>query len=140
MKKIVLLMCAKHKLDHKAKVRNLYISSRFQKSIEYAGTLSEDKNIFVLSAKHGLLSLDIEIEPYDKSIYKMSIEEKQAWTSKVVSQLTEVSDINNDTYIFLTDDFYADSLLPFLKNVQLPLEKLDQNQHLGWYNAQLEGK
>jgi len=77
MKTIVLLMCGRNKLSQKAKAKDLYTSPRFQKSLEYAKTLTDYSNIYVLSAKHGLLGLEQEIDCYDKSIYEMPDKEKK---------------------------------------------------------------
>ena len=62
MKKIALLGCTKRKLPQKAKVKNLYQGSLFKLSLAYGEKLGYEE-ILVLSAKHGLLELDTEIEP-----------------------------------------------------------------------------
>jgi len=137
MKTIILLMCGENKLCHKAKAKDLYTSPRFQKSLEYAKTLTDYSNIYVLSAKHGLLGLEQEIEPYDKSIYEMSEEEKNEWTNMVVKSLSEISNLKEDKYIFLTDNDYCASLLPFLVNYDLPLKNIPSKAHIDFYNNKL---
>jgi hypothetical protein len=138
MKTVVLLMCGKNKLPCKAKVKDLYTSGRFRKSIEYAETLTTKDNIFVLSAKHGVLDLDREIEPYNKSIYKMNSDEKNEWANMVIAQLESRYDINNDRFVFLTDDYYNEPIYPKLKNFELPLKSMDQKDHWCWFNNKLE--
>jgi len=140
MKTIVLLMCGKNKLSQKAKAEVLYTSPRFQKSIEYAKTLTDYSNIYVLSAKHGLLGLQQEIGPYDKSIYKMSSEEKKSWTDMVIKSLSSISNLKEDKYIFLTDDDYNKELLPFLSNIELPLRNIPQEEHITFYSDKLGNK
>lgn len=140
MKTIVLLMCGKNKLSHTAKVKDFYTSPRFQKSIQYANTLTEEKNIFVLSAKHGLLELEQEIAPYNESIYGMSEQKKEQWANNVIKSLSNISNIKEDKYIFLTDDDYNKELLPFLTIVKLPLKGLNQDEHLNWYLNMLNEK
>jgi len=137
MKTIVLLMCGKNKLSHKAKAKDLYTSPRFQKSIEYAKTLTDYSNIYVLSAKHGLLGLEQEIDPYDKSIYEMSVQEKKAWASMVIKSLSNISNLKKDKYIFLTDDDYSEYLLPFLVYYELPLKGILQDEHINFFNKLL---
>lgn len=66
MSKIVLIACAKNKMPHRAKAKELYRSSLFKYSLKYAELLNPDK-IFILSAKHHLLDLEREIEPYDET-------------------------------------------------------------------------
>jgi len=80
METIVLLMCGKNKLPHPAKAEDLYTSPRFIESMNYAKSLTTQNNIYILSAKHGLLTLEQEVAPYDKSVYDMSSQEKKAWT------------------------------------------------------------
>jgi len=137
MKTIVLLMCGKNKLSQKAKAKNLYTSPRFQKSVEYAKTLTDYSNIYVLSAKYGLLELEQEIDRYDKSIYEMLDKEKIEWTNMVINSLSNVSNLKEDKYIFLTDDDYCASLLPFLVNYDLPLKNIPQNEHIIFFNTKL---
>ena len=137
MKTIILLMCGKNKLPHKAKAKDLYTSPRFQKSIQYAKTITDYSCIYVLSAKHGILELEKEIEPYDKSVYEMTIQEKKIWADMVIKSLNKVSDIKADKYIFLTDDDYSEFLLPFLNNFELPLKGIPQDEHIDFYNEKL---
>jgi len=140
METIVLLMCGQNKLSQKAKAKDLYTSPRFQKSIEYAKTLTDYSNIYVLSAEHGLLGLEQEIDPYDKSIYKMSAEEKKIWTNMVIKSLSNISNLKEDKYIFLTDDDYNKQLLPFLSNIELPLKNIPQEEHITIFNDKITNK
>lgn len=57
MKKIVLIACSSKKRKEKALVKDIYISALFKYSYEYAQKLNPD-NIFVLSAKYGLLETE----------------------------------------------------------------------------------
>jgi len=134
---IVLLMCGKNKLSHKAKAENLYTSPRFQKSIEYAKTLTDYSHIFVLSAEYKLLNLEEEIYPYDKSIYDMSKEEKLKWADNVIHLLNSVSNTHEDKYIFLTNDDYSKCLLSYLVNYELPLIGIPEEQHINYFNEKL---
>jgi len=133
METIVLLMCGKNKLSVTAKARDLYTSPRFRESLHYARTLTTEDNIFVLSAKYGLLRLEQEIAPYDKSIYEMPPQERSEWASMVFGQLGKITDINADKYIFLTDDDYCAELCSLLKNIELPLHGLSTDEHLAFF-------
>lgn len=137
MKSIVMLMCGKNKLPHKAKAKDLYTSPRFQKSIEYAKTITAYSCIYILSAKYGLVELEQELAPYDKSLYEMSAQEKKEWAVEVVKSLLSISDPNTDKYFFLTDDTYNEYLLPLLSNYELPLKGIPQEEHITFYNNQL---
>jgi tetratricopeptide (TPR) repeat protein len=137
---IVLLMCGKKKLPNKAKVKELYTSLRFQKSIEYAKTLTVYSHIFVLSAEHYLLDLEKEINPYDKSIYEMTEREEIEWAENVIHLLNSVSNTDEDKYIFLTDDDYSKCLLTNLSNYELPLIGLPEEKHLSYFSEKLSSK
>lgn len=83
MAKIILISCVSKKLMHKSKAKDLYVSPLFQKSLQYAKSLNPDK-IFILSAEYGLLDLSREIEPYDKTLNKISFDEIKEWTNSVL--------------------------------------------------------
>jgi hypothetical protein len=110
MAKIVLISCVSKKLDHKSKAQDLYISSLFKKNLQYAKSLNPDK-IFILSAKYGLLKLDVEIEPYNKTLNEMSSDEIKEWGTSVVNQLKIVSDLNKDEFVFLAGHNYRKFLI-----------------------------
>jgi hypothetical protein len=135
--RIVLISCGKTKRSRKSRAEVLYISERFVKSLRYAKTLTSEEYIFVLSAKHGLLPLNKEIAPYDKTLIAMSTTEKQDWTQSVFSSLQKVTDIDNDEYIFLTDPKeYSEGLTPLLKYHILPLGGLSSDEMLEWLDIQ----
>jgi hypothetical protein len=138
MKTIVLIMCGNHKCNHRAKVIDLYKSDRYKLSIKYGKLITDENNIFVLSAKHGLLSLNQEIEPYDKSLYKMSPTEKEEWSERVITQLRKYTDANNDRYIFLADDTYCEYLSGKLDNTELPLKGISYEKHIEWLHDHIK--
>ena len=111
MKKIILISCASKKINKKIKAQDLYISALFQKNLQYAKSLNPDK-IFILSAKYGLLKLDEEIEPYDKTLNRMHSCEIKEWANSVLSQLQKVVDLNKDEFVFLAGSNYRKFLLP----------------------------
>ncbi len=92
MKNIVLISCVSKKLDRKATAEKIYTSSLFKKNLTYAKSLKPNE-IFILSAKHGLLKLTDEIEPYDKTLNKMLVNERKEWSKVVVKQLKSVADL-----------------------------------------------
>lgn len=129
MQKIVLIACASQKLPHKAKARDLYVSTLFEKSLAYAGQLKPDA-IFILSAKHGLLDPDTEIEPYNLTLNTMSASQVRSWAEKVLGQLTERADLQRDHFIFLAGMKYRIYLTPHLHSYEVPLEGLPIGKQL----------
>ncbi len=115
MRKIVLISCASRKRQQKSRARELYISDLFKKELQYAEKLAPDQ-IFVLSAKYGLVGLDDEIEPYDLTLNTMSSTEIKQWAEGVLRQLSEKTDLQNDQFVFLAGEKYRKYLLPYITN------------------------
>jgi len=127
--KIVLISCVGQKLSRKSRARNLYISTLFKLNLKYAEKLKPNE-IYILSAKHGLLSLDEEIEPYNQTLNEMSAAKIKTWSEEILQQINHVSDINNTKYIFLAGDKYRKYLLPHLKDYAIPLKGLRIGEQL----------
>lgn len=128
-KKIVLISCVSAKLSRRSKVRDLYISTLFKLNLKYAEKLRPDR-ICVLSAKHGLLSLNDKISPYNQTLNEMTALEVKSWASEVLRQLRRVSKIESTKYIFLAGDRYRKYLLPALKDYTIPLQGLRIGEQL----------
>jgi len=122
-KKIVLISCVSKKLPHRAKARDLYVSTLFKLNLKYANSLCPSE-IYVLSAKHGLLELDREIEPYEQTLNNMRVAEIKEWASNILLQLRQVASLEEAEFIFLAGDKYRKYLLPHIKNAVVPLEGL----------------
>ncbi len=123
MKKIVLISCVSKKRPVKSKARDLYISPLFKKNLEYALKLKPDQ-IFILSAKYGLVSLDEEIEPYDLTLNTMSADEVKDWSKRVILDLTNQADLEEDLFIFLAGAKYRKYLVGHLTHFEVPFEGL----------------
>ena len=139
MKKIVLISCASKKLDHKAKAQDLYISPLFKKNLQYTHSLKPDK-IFILSAKYGLLRLDDLVEPYNKTLNEMSVDETKKWADSVLKQLKKVADLEKDEFIFLAGNNYRKFLVPHIKNYQVPLKGLGIGKQLQWLTKKIKNE
>lgn len=113
MKRIVLIACVSKKRRKRSKAGKLYTSTLFKLNLLYARKL-KPQNIFILSAKHGLLTLDRVVAPYDVTLNNMPVKERKAWARKVVRQIQENCDIQRDNFIFLAGERYRQNLLPHL--------------------------
>lgn len=80
-KKVVLLSCVSKKLPHRAKAEVFYASPLFRLSLEFAKKLKPDE-IFILSAKYGLVELGEEIDPYDITLNNMPKRDRKLWAQK----------------------------------------------------------
>lgn len=123
MRTIVLISCASKKRPHKAKAQDLYVSSLFKLSLRYARSLSPNA-IFVLSAKHGLVGLEQELEPYDVTLNAMSAKEVERWAGRVLDQLRGTADLEKDRIVFMAGQRYRKYLLPYVAHSEAPLRGL----------------
>ena len=70
-------------------------------------------------------------------IYEMPVQEKKTWAAMVIKSLSNISNLKEDKYIFLTDDDYSEYLLPFLVYFELPLKGILQDEHINFFNNKL---
>ena len=136
MKRVVMISCVSKKLDTRARAAELYTSTLFRLNLQYARTLEPDA-FFILSAKHGLLALDDEIEPYDIMLNKMPSRARKAWANKVIAQLQEHSDLEHDQFIFLAGERYREYLVPHLSSYEIPLQGLPIGKQLQFLKERL---
>jgi len=136
MKKIVLISCASKKLPRKSRAKDLYISPLFKLNLKYARILNPD-DIFILSAKHGLLELDKDIDPYDETLNDMYTSEIKTWAVKVSNQIRKKADVNKDYFIFLAGQNYRKYLIPELSFYEIPLEGLAIGKQLQYLKRQV---
>jgi len=129
MGRIILISCVSKKLPHKAKARDMYISPLFKYNLKYAESFNPDK-IFILSAEYGLLDLERDIEPYNKTLNTMRSGEIKSWAINVLNHLKETTDIQKDEFIFLAGEKYRKYLLPHLPNHKIPLKGLPIGKQL----------
>ena len=129
MVKIVLLSCVSKKLPGRAKAQDLYISPLFCYGLRYARSLKPDK-IFILSAKYGLVGLNDVIDTYNLSLNSMGVSQIKLWSDGVLEQLRLVSDLHNDTFIFLAGDRYRKYLLSHINHYEIPLQGLGLGRQL----------
>ena len=127
--KVVLLSCVSKKLPHKAKARDLYVSPLFRLGLKYAESLHPDR-IFILSAEYGLIDLEKEIEPYNRTLNRMSSTDVLAWAGRVLLQLKSSADLKNDEFIFLAGERYRKNLIPHITNYSIPLKGLGIGRQL----------
>lgn len=136
MRRIVLISCSKKKLGYKAKVKDLYVSPLFKLSLKYAYLLKPDK-IYILSAKHGLVDLKEELEPYEITLNSMVAGEIKDWAKMVARQLKDEVDFKNDEVVFLAGDNYRKHLLPLFSHYQVPLRGLSIGRQLHFLKKSL---
>lgn len=118
---VVLISCVKTQLPTREAARDLFISTLFRYSLEYAYKGCEPDLIFILSAKYGLLELDDIIEPYDVPLSKMPVPERKEWSNRVLVQLTERCDLKLDHFVILAGKYYWQYLVPDMSSHEIPM-------------------
>jgi len=139
MKNIVLVSCVSRKLTCKTKAKDLYISPLFKFNLKYAFSLNPDK-VFILSAKYGLLDLEEEIEPYNKTLNNMSSKEVKDWAKEVINSLMKSADIKKDNFIFLAGERYRRYLLPYIGHYEIPLKNLGIGKQLKYLKDKIKNE
>lgn len=129
MKTIILISCCGPKQKVKSRAEDLYISTRFKYSLKCAKKLMPNK-IFILSSKYGLVNLDDELEPYNETLNNKSVSYIIHWSAHVVKELSKVSDLQNDRFIFFAGEKYRKYILPYLNSYRIPLKGMRIGQQL----------
>jgi len=125
MSKVVLVSCSAGKASEAAPAEELYNSDLFKKQLEYAKKLTNPNDIYIISAKYHLVPLRSKIEPYNKTLKDMSVDERQSWSDTVLSQLKEKGyDLQKDKFVILAGNSYRQYLEPHMKNVEVPFSGL----------------
>jgi len=133
----VLISCVSKKVNHPAPAKDLYESTLFKFCYSYAMSLCPD-NIFILSAKYGLVPADEVIAPYDLTLNTMKTKEIQKWSEGVICDLRNNTDIKNDNFLFLAGEKYRRFLLPFIKHYEIPMQGLKIGEQLSWLKQRLK--
>lgn len=141
VKTIVLVSCVSRKRDQKKQAQDLYYGPLFEYSMAYAHSLKPNR-IFIVSALHGLLELEKEIESYDVTMAYVPPDkrkpglkiltktEKEAWGVRVCSDLSKYADLEKDKFILLAGSEYAKPLRSRIKILEEPLEGLQQGRRV----------
>lgn len=135
-RKIGLIACVSKKRKETSPASELYISQWFQAAKRYI--LSLEIEYFILSAKHGILYPTQLVEPYDQSLYRLSVSERRRWSKKVVKQLIAIASPGTE-FIILAGKPYRESIVePLLNagyNITIPLQGLGIGKQLQWLAA-----
>jgi hypothetical protein len=83
--KIGLVACGARKLSRTTPARELYTGTLFRLASEYAERTCD--RWYILSGKHGLVSPETELLPYDSRFLQMSADWRWAWAGGVLAEL-----------------------------------------------------
>ena len=133
---LCLVSCGAAKLPHAALAKDLYISDRFQKTRRLVER--EGWPWFILSAKHGLLDPEREIEWYDMTLDTMGAHARRDWARTVMNALERHLAGVRSVVIF-AGARYREHLEPALRGrgIEVHIRSLRPGNQLQWLNEQL---
>lgn len=133
---IGLVACSAGKLDRAAPARELYTSDLFRKSLAFARSCCSAT--YVVSALYGLVEIEQVIEPYDKTVARMSVVERTRWAAEIAEQV--IARHGRELYAILAGKAYAYPLYCELFDrggfITEPLRGMQIGERLSWLAAQ----
>ena len=132
--KIALISCSKTKLSGVHPAKDLYCSTRFKLAWKYAEPRYDE--VYILSAKHGLLAPDRRIRAYDLSLNKMPGAARIKWAERVARQVRAT--ISPRAILeFYCGRAYRDPLAEMLEDYQTttPLLGMNRGEQLQWLSG-----
>lgn len=134
----VFLSCTKSKKSHRCEAQELYSESEFfTKALEYARTLVDDKDIFILSAKHHCIRLTKVIGPYNITLNDMSADQVKEWAEKTIATMKELHIDFNKKAVFLTGETYRKYIEDNFSQHDCPIEGKQIGDCLQWFCRKL---
>ena len=135
MAEVVLISCVKSKRTSPCAAGEMYTSPLFRKMQAYAKGL-RPRQIFILSAKYGLLELERVIDPYELTLNTMRSSARAAWAEDVLTDLREKTDLQKDHIVFLAGLRYRESLTAHVPHYSVPMEGMSLGRQLKWLAEQ----
>jgi hypothetical protein len=134
MDRVCLVSCVSSKRDTTSIARELYTSPLFVGASKFARNRFD--RWFILSARHGLLSPEDLVEPYNQTLKSMPQGKRLSWAKLVLKQLRSHLS-GEESLCFLAGNSYREYLLDPLIDigckVSVPLEGLSIGRQLQWY-------
>lgn len=132
-----LVSCVSTKVDHRARAKDLYVSPWFRKARAYVSSRGAPWKI--LSAKHGLLSPESLIEPYEAALNTLPVAKRRAWSDRVLEALDSTI-ADGDEVVMLAGLRYREFVVPALRErgvrVDVPMSGLGLGMQLRWFDNQ----
>lgn len=130
---IVFLACTKRKRNYPCKAKEIYRESQlFRGGWSYAESLKPDE-VWILSAKYGLLHPDTYIEPYEKTLISAKDEEVKKWSIMVAEQIKKAGINRNQKAIFLCGKPYRKYIQNLFPDHEAPCAHLGIGKQMQFY-------
>lgn len=134
MHTVCLVACTSRKGDQPAQAEFIYRSPLFSSARNFAEKRADQW--FILSAKHGLLSPNDVIDPYNESLMSQSDLQRQAWAEGVYKAFTARVSTAGGRVIFLAGSAYRSHLTPRFeaegRKTAAPMSELGIGSQVAW--------
>lgn len=138
--RVALVSCAKSKMKYPCKAKEMYSKSvLFRRA--YGHVIKRYDQVYILSAKYGLLDPESIISPYDISLYQFSENQKKIWASNVFKQIESKRFPKRTRIHFYAGKQYRGQLEHLLRKkycVRVPLAGLSIGKQLAFYKREGE--
>lgn len=130
---IVFISCTKKKQNHPCSAKDMYSASQwFKLAYSYAESLKPNE-IYILSAKYGLLHTDSKIEPYEKTLITEKDKQIRLWSKMVAEQIQRERIDRNQTAIFLCGKNYRKYIQHLFQKSHAPCSHLGIGKQLQFF-------
>lgn len=102
-RRIAIVGCSAKKLDRPGPAREFYTSALFRASLAYAEATCDE--VWIASAKYGLVRLDQVLTPYDLDLRSFSKSEREAWGVRTIARLA--ADASNARLVVIAGETYG---------------------------------
>lgn len=133
--RIALIACSGKKLSHAAPARELYQGDLFKKSVTHAEHTCD--LWYVLSAKHGLVTPDQVLEPYDETLSTKTPDQRREWGQAVIAAIEERLGGPHHWYLYAGQQYVQPLVAAgYLRGfVGVPLAGKRFGEQLAWLKA-----
>lgn len=140
--RVAIISCSKNKQKGTHPAQELYNSPLFKASIAHA--LKNFDQVYILSAKYGLIHPEARIRSYDMSLKRMSGEKRHRWAQMTAAQMLDRIPHGSEIYFFC-GKIYREKIMSFpimQKKFRLyaPLKGLSIGKQLQWFRSHNKNK
>ena len=138
----IIIGCGAKKRDIPAPAWLLYQGNLFMAALGYARTLREDSDILILSAKHGLVTLDTVLEPYEQRMgcagtasYELLGQQVKTYCGTTPPEMILASRVYWGAFMSGWQEAYGrDAAIAIKSQIATPLEGMGIGQRTKWLN------
>jgi len=123
-----LISCVSQKKDTAGPAKDFYVSPLFQKSKTFAESLGLE--VWILSAKYGLIKGNVLVSPYETTLNRMSKSQIEQWAVWVGSQVS--NEFGEKTLLVLAGEKYLRFSCYCLNPIINPLKGKPIGKRLQW--------